>query len=221
MNIIYAFILTFLASISTVLGVIPIFTHISDKFVINVFKISFLTLIIVSLGELLPDSYLLIHNYYNVFITLIIIIIFYLLGKYLTKYLDIKIGEGSKLYKIGIISMIAMIIHNIIEGIITYTTSSNDIKLGILVTLTIMLHNIPEGLLISIPIYKSTKKRGLALLLTIISGLTEFLGSLLSYLFLYKYINNFILGIMYAFTAGIMITISLYEILPIIKNRRI
>lgn len=221
MNIIYAFILTFLASISTVLGVIPIFTHISDKFVLNVFKISFLALIIVSLGELLPDSYLLIHNYYNVFITLIIIIIFYLLGKYLTKYLDIKIGEGNRLYKIGIISMIAMIIHNIVEGIITYTTSSNDIKLGILVTLTIMLHNIPEGLLISIPIYKSTKKRGLALLLTIMSGLTEFLGSLLSYLFLYKYINNFILGIMYAFTAGIMITISIYEILPIIKNRRI
>ncbi len=220
MNIIYAFILTFLASISTVLGVIPIFTHISDKFVLNVFKISFLALIIVSLGELIPDSYLLIHNYYNVFITIIIIIIFYLLGKYLTKYLDIRIGEGNTLYKIGIISMIAMIIHNVIEGIITYTTSSNDIKLGILVTLTIMLHNIPEGLLISIPIYKSTKKRGLALLLTIISGVTEFLGSLFSYLFLYKYINNFILGVMYAFTAGIMITISIYEILPIIRKNK-
>ena len=84
-----------------------------------------------------------------------------------------------------------------------------------------MLHNIPEGLLISIPIYKSTKKRGLALLLTSISGICEFAGSLLTYLFLYKYINNFILGIMYAFTAGIMITISIYEILPIIKKKAI
>ena len=219
MNIIYAFILTFLASISTILGVIPIFTHINDKFVLNTFKISFLTLVIVSLLELLPDSYILIHNYYNTFVTIIIIIIFYLLGKYLTKYLDNRIGEGDRLYKIGIISMICMIIHNVVEGIITYITSSNNLKLGILVAITIMLHNIPEGLLISIPIYKSTKKRGLALLLTFISSICEFIGSLLSYIFLYKYINNFILGIMYAFTAGIMITISLYEILPIIKKR--
>ena len=220
MTNIYAFILTFLASLGTIIGSIPIFYRISDKFVLNTFKISFLVLIVVSVGELLPDSFILINKNYNVFIAILIVILFYYIGRFFTKYIDIKIGEGRVLYKIGVISMICMIIHNIIEGIITYITASNDLKLGIMITITILLHNIPEGLMIAVPIYKSTKKRGLALLLTFTAAISEFLGSIVSYLILYKFINNIVLGIMYAFCAGIMITISLYEILPIIKNRR-
>lgn len=219
MNKIYAFILTFLASFGTIIGSIPIFYRISDKFVLNVFKMAFIILIVVSIGELLPDSYILISNTHSKITTLLIILLFYLLGSLLTKYIDIKIGEGSKLYKLGIISTICIIIHNIIEGIITYITASYNIKLGIMLAITILIHNIPEGLLIALPIYKSTKKRGTALLFTIISGFSEFVGALLSYLIFYKYITKFILGSMYAFTIGIMITISIYEILPIIKNR--
>lgn len=219
MNTIYAFILTFLAGISTILGVLPIFINISNKTVINIFKLSFITLLIISLLELIPDSYILINRHFNNLFTIIIILLSYFLGKHLTLFIDSKVEEGSKLYKVGIISMIAMILHNIPEGIITYITTTNDFKLGFLIAISIMLHNIPEGLLIAVPIYKSTKKRGYALFLTIISGMSEFLGALLSYLFLYKYIDDLGLGIIYSITAGIMITISLYELAPIIKNK--
>lgn len=219
MNITSAFILTFLAGISTVLGVIPIFFKVSKKVINLVFKISFLTLIIISIFELIPDSFRLINRHYNIIFSLIILFTLFYSGFLLTKLLDNKVGKGeSKYYKIGIISMLAMIIHNIPEGIITYITTTNDLKLGILISLSIMLHNIPEGLLIATPIYYAKKKRGLALLLTFISGISEFLGALLSYLFLSNYITDLILGLIYAFTAGIMMCVALHEIYPVIKE---
>ena len=217
MNRIYAFIITFIAGISTLIGVIPIYFKIKDKFILNVFKLSFLVLFIISLGELLPDGFKLILRYYDVFLAVLVTLLFFITGFLATKFIDNKIGEGSNLfYKVGIVSMIAMIIHNLLEGIITYITATNDFKLGILISISIIFHNIPEGLLIAIPIYKSKNKRGLALLLTLLSGMSEFMGAILSYLFLEHYINDFILGIIYIITAGIMIYVAFVEILSII-----
>ncbi len=220
MNIIYAFLLSLIASISTLLGTIPIYIKTSKKLIIGVFKVSFITLMIVSLLELIPDSIKLINDNYNIYLSILIAIILFTLGLFTTKCLDNKVGEGNTYYRIGIISMIAMILHNIPEGIITYITTTNDFKLGLLVTITILFHNIPEGLIIALPIYYATKKRGKAILYTLLSGTSELLGAVLSYLFLSKLINNFILGLIYSFTAGIMIYVSLFELLPFIKRKK-
>lgn len=122
--------------------------------------------------------------------------------------------ESNKLYKLGIISIIALVLHNIPEGITTFISSSVNMKLGIVLALSIALHNIPEGISIAIPIYYSTKKMSKAFVYTLISGFSELLGAILAYIFLAKYINFFSLAIILAITSGIMIHISIYELIP-------
>lgn len=81
-----------------------------------------------------------------------------------------------------------------------------------MLTIAIALHNIPEGISISIPIYYSTNSKLKAFFYTFISGISEPLGALISYLFLSKFINNTILGIIYSTIAGMMINISINEL---------
>ena len=108
--------------------------------------------------------------------------------------------------------MIVIVLHNIPEGIVTYITTTNNIKLGLTLTVAIALHNIPEGISISIPIYYSTNNKIKAFIYTFISAISEPLGALISYLFLYKYINNIILGIIYSIIAGMMLNIGYNEL---------
>ena len=93
-------------------------------------------------------------------------------------------------------------------------TSTQNIELGISLALAIALHNIPEGISISIPIYYSTKSKFKAFIYTFISGLSEPLGAVIAYLFLAPYMNNLIMGLILAIIAGIMLYISLYELIP-------
>ena len=81
-----------------------------------------------------------------------------LFSSIIAQKIEKRAKNGIKLYKIGIISMIIIILHNIPEGIITFITSSSNINLGLKLSIAIALHNIPEGISISIPIYYSTKK---------------------------------------------------------------
>ena len=110
--------------------------------------------------------------------------------------------------------MVAIILHNIPEGIATYLSTENNFKLGLTLTIAIALHNIPEGISIAIPIYYSTKSKVKALTYTLLSALSEPIGAITAYLFLSKIINNNIMGIIMALIAGIMIQISIYELIP-------
>ena len=125
--------------------------------------------------------------------------------------IDKKEASCNNLYKLGIISMIALILHNIPEGMITFLTTSKNTSLGISLSLSIALHNIPEGMIISIPIYYGEGSRKKACFYTLIAALSEPFGALISYLFLYN-INNFLFAILLSMTAGIMIYLSIYEI---------
>lgn len=110
--------------------------------------------------------------------------------------------------------MVAIILHNIPEGIATFMASSKNITLGLSLSIAIFLHNIPEGISIAIPIYYSTNSKFKACLFTFISALAEPLGALVSYLFLASFINNFIMGLILSLVAGIMLHISFYELIP-------
>ena len=109
--------------------------------------------------------------------------------------------------------MLAIILHNIPEGIATFLSASTNQKLGLSLALAISFHNIPEGISIAIPIYFSTKNKKKAFLYTFISGFSEPVGSLIAYLFLAKYMNNFLMSILLSFIAGLMIHIALFELL--------
>lgn len=216
-KIILPFTITFLAGISTILGIIPTFFKEKHKDTIINFSLSFSVGIMatISFSSLIPEAINYLEN--KNFAIYLIIAIFVVLGIISSMLIDDgieKIVPNNKLYKLGIVSIIALMLHNIPEGITTFITTSNNLKLGLTLSLAIALHNIPEGIAIAVPIYYSTKSRLKAFIYTIVSGFSEFFGSILAYLFLAKYVNNYFLAFILALTAGIMIHISFYELLP-------
>lgn len=132
-------------------------------------------------------------------------------------YID-KINHQGSLFKVGILSMIAIILHNVPEGIVTFIVSNQNIMLGIPICIAIALHNIPEGISIAIPIYYSTKSKKKAIFYTILASLSEPFGAIITSLFLINYINDIILGLLFAFITGIMIQISTSKLLPTGNN---
>lgn len=218
----YAFILSFLAGISTVIGALVIFFDKRKNSKIVEISLSFAAGVMtcVSLTDLLPNSFRMILDNNNLFPKIILSLIFMTFGIIISmlidKYLpDNKVNADNKgLYKIGIISMIAIVLHNVPEGIATFITSTNNLKLGLTITIAIALHNIPEGISIAVPIYHSSNNKLKAFLYALLSGMSEVLGSILAYLFLAPLINDHVMAALYAVIAGIMIHISVYELIP-------
>jgi len=114
----------------------------------------------------------------------------------------------------GIFSAIAIAIHNFPEGLATFFSAIEDPALGISVAIAVAIHNIPEGIAVSIPVYYSTENRKKAFFLSFLSGLAEPVGALFGYFFLLPYFNGITFGITFAIVAGIMVFISLDELLP-------
>ena len=209
-----AFIITSLAGLSTLLGTIPIFIKEKSNIITKALAFAAGVMITVSLIDLIPEGINYINTTFKIIPTILITLIFITIGIILSMTIDKYISREGELYRVGIISMIAIILHNIPEGIATYLTSETNKTLGIKLAIAIALHNIPEGISIAIPIYYGIKSRGKALLYTLFSALSEPLGALLAYLFLSKIINNNIMGILMSLIAGIMIQIALYELIP-------
>lgn len=120
----------------------------------------------------------------------------------------------KKLLRMGMFSALAIAIHNFPEGMATFMGALTDPALGISIAVAIAIHNIPEGIAVSIPIYYATKNRKKAFWLSFASGLAEPVGALLGYFILRNYINDTTFGIIFAGVAGIMVYISLDELLP-------
>ena len=214
----FSFLITTLAGFATLLGVIPCYLNKSRESIISKsLAFSAGVMITISLTSLIPESvFLLYSKYTNIFIFLIVFI-FVALGIIFSSSVDKKLEENfstNKLYKLGLISVIALALHNIPEGITTFISTNSNITLGITLSLAIALHNIPEGISIAVPIYYATYSRKKAFWYTFLSGFSELLGAVLAYLFIARYINDFILALILGITAGIMIHISIYELLP-------
>ena len=215
----FSFLITFFAGITTLIGLLPIYIKRfnTSKIISSSLAFSAGVMISISIFSLIPESSLLIRNEIKYFPTILIVMIFVVIGICFSDKIDRKIEEkisNNNLYKLGIISIIVLILHNIPEGITTFISTKANVSLGLSLSIGIALHNIPEGISIAVPIYYSTKNRKKAILYTLISGFSEFLGAVIAYLFLAKYINNLLLGIILAITAGIMLHISIYELLP-------
>ena len=216
-NNLYAFLLSTIAGLSTLIGYLFIYIKKDrDSVISKALGFASGIMITISIIDLIPNSFLLISKSYSSIYTLFLILIGFLVGILLSGIVDRKIEKSSKnnlkLYKLGIITMLVIMLHNIPEGIATYITSTNNIKLGYSLTIAIALHNIPEGISISIPIYYSTNSKLKAFIYTFVSGMSEPLGAVIAYLFLSKFINNNILGIIYSTIAGMMINIAINEL---------
>jgi len=122
--------------------------------------------------------------------------------------------KNSSLMRMGIFMATAIAMHNFPEGIATFAAGLTDMKLAIPIAIAIAIHNIPEGIAVSIPIYYATGKKRKAFLLSFMSGLAEPLGALIGYFFLSVFFSETILGILFGSVAGIMVFISVDELLP-------
>lgn len=216
-------ILSLCASISTLIGFVMIKCPKKD-IIKSSFALASGVMISVSIFDLIPESFIKLNRYFNIIPAILIMFIFFSLGVIISMLIDKYIISDNEIYRVGVISMIAVIIHNIPEGIATYIASNIDIKLGLNLAISIALHNIPEGIIIALPIYYSTKSKSRAFIYTFIAGMSEFIGSLFSFIFLKDMINNLFIGIILSIIAGIMIQVSFYELIPNFikeKSRRV
>ncbi|WP_456276711.1 zinc transporter ZupT [Bacillus sp. AK128] len=136
----------------------------------------------------------------------------------LKKVEDMNKPHNPDLLKMGSFTALAIAIHNFPEGIATFTSALQDPSLGIAIAVAVAIHNIPEGIAVSVPVYFATGDRKKAFKLSFLSGLSEPVGALVAYLVLMPYLNDVMFGIIFAAVAGIMVFISLDELLPAAKQ---
>ena len=114
----------------------------------------------------------------------------------------------------GLFSALAITIHNFPEGLATFTSALQDARLGISIAVAVAIHNIPEGIAVSVPVYFATGSKRKAFLYSFLSGLSEPLGAMAGYFLLMRFFSDAMFGIVFASVAGIMVYISLDELLP-------
>lgn len=122
--------------------------------------------------------------------------------------------DKSKLHRMGLITAAAIAIHNFPEGIATFVAAYSNLEMGIPVAVAIAIHNIPEGIAVAVPIYFATGSKRKAMKFSFLSGLSEPVGALLAFLLIMPFLNDVVLGIIFAAIAGIMVFISFDELLP-------
>lgn len=123
-------------------------------------------------------------------------------------------NNETRLMRMGVFSAIAIAIHNFPEGLATFLAAISDPTMGISIAVAVAIHNIPEGVAVSVPIYYATKNKGKAFWLSFLSGLAEPVGALIGFFILRHFVSDATFGVIFAAVAGIMIYISLDELLP-------
>ena len=236
-NVLFAFLLTLFAGLSTGIGsALAFFTRTTNaRFLSAALGFSAGVMIYVSFTEILVQSFKLLGENFGVKLgswyaviaffggILLIAIIDSLVPTYenpheIRRVEDIRLnresGRKSGLLRMGMFMALAIAMHNFPEGLATFAAGMADPGIGIPIAIAIAIHNIPEGIVVSVPIYYATGKRRKAFLLSFLSGLAEPIGGLLGYFFLSVIFNESILGILFGGVAGIMIFISVDELLP-------
>lgn len=218
MNII-GFVSTLVLGIFIIFGafIIHVFKN-KDKFLLVSLGMAFGVMMMLIFIELLPEIYEVFTSKLSILETILIIISLSLVGLFLLKFLDRFIpdhddeDEEDHLIHIGIVSSIAIIIHNIIEGMAVYNTITTSLSLGIILSIGVGLHNIPLGMIISSTFYKSIKNKKKSNILIILISLSTFIGGLIMALF--NFTNEIVIGILLSITIGMLIYINIIEILP-------
>jgi len=216
--ILFAFLLSFLAGISTTIGAIVAFfikkpTHKILAFTLGfsagvMVNVSFVELLIKAIDTIgfLYANLAFLAGLLTIFAIDVLIPHEYVAEKFESK--------DPKLMKAGILTAMGIAIHNFPEGFATFAGALHSIEVGTLLAIAISLHNIPEGLSVSIPIFYATRNKRKALLYSFASGIFEPIGALIGAAFLLPFMTAHLLSSVLAFVAGIMVYISFAELLP-------
>ncbi len=122
--------------------------------------------------------------------------------------------RNQKLLRMGLFTALAIGIHNFPEGLATFAAALNDPSIGVSIAIAIAIHNVPEGISVSVPVYYATGSRAKAFYYSFLSGLAEPIGALIGYFLFIQFFSEAVFGILFALVAGIMVFISLDELLP-------
>jgi len=236
-NILYAFLLTILAGLSTGIGSLIAFfaKSTNKKFISASLGFSAGVMIYISLVEILPDSKMHLAAIFGGSLGGLVNIAAFFGGIVIMAIVDKLVPSDENphevhgveelslpkeqisscnLLRTGKIVAIGITIHNFPEGIATFSSALHDVHLGLAIAVAIALHNIPEGISVSVPIYCATGSRKKAFIYSTLSGLAEPLGALIAYFTIIQFLTGAAFWAMFAAVAGIMIFISFDELLP-------
>lgn len=233
-DVIFALSLTLLAGMATGVGsVISIFTKKTNtKFLASSLGFSAGVMIYVSMIEIFQKSraYLStsmgdLYGYRMTVIAFFIGIVFIGIIDFFVPSAEGDIGNlhtqkknEKMLRRMGFMTALAIGIHNFPEGMATFTSALKEPKLGIAIATAISIHNIPEGIATAVPIYFATGSRKRAFFISLLSGFAEPVGAVIGYLVLRPFFNDTIFGLLFGFIAGIMVFISIEELLPMARE---
>jgi len=126
--------------------------------------------------------------------------------------------DSRRLMRMGVLSALAIAIHNFPEGIATFFATLHDPAVGVPVAIAVALHNVPEGIAVAVPVFYATGSRTKAFWYSSLSGFSEPVGAVVGYLVLRPWLRDDVLGMVFAVVAGIMVFISLDQLIPNAKR---
>lgn len=233
MNILISLLLCLIVGLFTMIGLIFVFKAKKDSVLID-FSIALAFSVLITLGclEILPESCELISSRLDAPGSYALVFVVTILGVVILKMIDLFIPNHSHegkhndnvLKHIAIITAVAILIHNIIEGASLYSSFLVSLKTGIVFSFGIALHNIAVGLLIGAGIYKSNNDKKRTFIFMLLISISTFLGAVLMAIFNLYLESNLILGIILSLTLGMIFYISLLELLPLVittKSKKI
>lgn len=222
MNVWFALLLSGLAGLATIIGSFLgiIYRKPSSRFLATTLGFSAGVMILVSFVELLGQGIHLVgfgpaHLAFFGGLLVMFLIDNAIPHDYLAEHnLTDQHHISKNLLRTGLFVALGIAIHNFPEGLAVFAGGLFNIKLGIAIAVAIALHNIPEGIAVSVPVYAATGSRRKAFLWSAFSGLAEPLGAVIAALFLMPFLNQVMLGYILAAVAGIMVFISIDELVP-------
>lgn len=238
-NIGLAFSLTMLAGLTTAIGGAIAFVTKKDNLKTLSVGLGFSAgvMIFVSLVDIIPSSESLLKvNFPNLYQWLVFggfilgIVVSVLIDYFLPDHVDTEEllhpdapeednhYKHYKLKRAGMLTAIAICVHNFPEGMATFLTTTQNITLGLSVALAIAIHNIPEGIAVALPIYHVTGKKRYAMLYAALSGITEPIGALVGMFVFGLFVPQILVGFLMAAVGGIMTYISFDTLLPLAKE---
>lgn len=123
-------------------------------------------------------------------------------------------GDNEKLVRMGLMTAVAIGIHNFPEGLATFVAALSDPSVGAALAVAIAIHNVPEGLCVAIPVYYATGNRWKAFGWALLSGISEPIGAALGWLVLKDIMSELVYGILFGVVAGMMVNITIHELIP-------
>lgn len=219
-----AFIFSLMAGLATIFGALIVFLTHKHNYRILAVGLGFSAgaMIYISFVEILPQA---IEGFEKIFPTYgeILGISGFFTGVILSAFIDRLVPQeynphekanSSSLRRIGLMSAIAIGVHNFPEGFATFTATLENPTFGLMIAIAIAIHNIPEGMAVALPVYHSSGSRKKAIFYSALSGVAEPLGAVVGALIVFPLFGDISVSVAFALIAGVMVFISLDELLP-------